>query len=80
MIKSELSNISQKMIDLIYQIDKFVKSKHQFTIYIIKKTLKHVKFVIKRYIQKFNESDKSVSHQQCIELRFQTSSLQFSSD
>ena len=46
----------------------------------MKRTLEHIKFVIKKYIQKSDEFDKSVSCQQCIESRSQTSSLQFSSD
>ena len=70
----------QKTINLVYQINKFVKTEHQFTKNITEKILKHVKFVIEKYIQKFNESDKSVSHQQHVESRFQTSSLQFFSD
>ena len=78
-IKFKLSNIFQKMIDLVYQIDKFVESEHQFMIDIMKKTFECVKFVIKKYIQKSDESDKSVSYQ-CIKARFQISSLQFSSD
>ena len=84
MIESELSNLSdqllfQKMIDLVYQINKFVESGHQFMIDIMKRTLECVKFVIKKYIQKSDKSDKSVSHQH-IESRSQTSSLQFFSD
>ena len=70
----------QKTIDLIYQIDKFVKKEHQFTKDITEKTLKHIKFVIEKYIQKSDESDKSVNCQQHVESRFQTSSLQFFSD
>ena len=84
MIESELPPsdllLSQKTIDLAYQIDKFVESEHQFTIDIIKKTLKHVKFVIERYIQKFDKFDESINYQQCIKSRFQTSSLQFFPD
>ena len=80
MIKSELSNISQKTIDLVYQINKFVESRHQFMIDIMKRTLECVKFVIKKYTQKFNKSDESISYQQCVELKSQTSSLQFLSD
>ena len=82
MIEFELSNLLffQKTIDLAYQINKFVETEHQFMKDIIEKTLKCVKFVIERYIQKFNKFDKSVSHQQCVESRFQTSDLQFSPD
>ena len=69
----------QKTIDLVYQINKFVKTENQFAKDIIKKTLKCIKFVIKRYIQKSDESDESVSHQH-VRARFQTSSLQFLSD
>ena len=72
--------LSQKTIDLIYQINKFVETEHQFVKNITEKTLKCVKFIIKRYTQKFNEFDKSVSCQQYIESRSQTSSLQFFSD
>ena len=39
-----------------------------------------MKFVIKRYIKKSNESDEPVSCQQRVESRSQTSSLQFSPD
>ena len=70
----------QKTINLVYQINKFVKTEHQFTKDITEKTLKHIKFVIEKYTQKFNKFDKSVSHQQHIESRSQTSSLQFFSD
>ena len=84
MIESELSLSDllffQKTIDLVYQIDKFVETEHQFAKSITEKTLKHIKFVIERYIQKFNKSDESVNHQQHVESRFQTSSLQFFSD
>ena len=62
MIESELSNIFQKTIDLVYQIDKFVETKHQFMKNIIKKILKHVKFVTEKYIQKSDEFDESVSY------------------
>ena len=79
-IKSELSNIFQKTINLIYQINKFVESEHQFMINIMKKTFECIKFVIERYIQKSDKFNKSVSHQQHIESRFQTSSLQFFSN
>ena len=83
MIESKLSLpdllLSQKTIDLVYQIDKFVKTEHQFVKDITKKIFKHIKFVIERYIQKFNKSDKSVSCQH-IRARSQTSSLQFSPD
>ena len=65
MIESELPLpdllLSQKTIDLVYQINKFVETGHQFMKGITEKTLKYVKFVIKKYIQKFDESDKSVS-------------------
>ena len=71
---------SQKTINLVYQIDKFVETEHQFVKDITKKTLKCVKFVIKKYIQKFNEFDESISCQQCIKSKSQTSSLQFFSD
>ena len=47
---------------------------------IIEKTLKCVKFVIEKYTQKSDKSDESVSYQQCVESRSQTSSLQFSPD
>ena len=82
MIESELLDLLlfQKTIDLVYQIDKFVKTEHQFAKNITEKTLKHVKFVIEKYTQKFNESDKSISHQQHVESRSQISSLQFFSD
>src|SRR5437762_3013076 len=82
MIESELPNLLlfQKTIDLVYQINKFVETEHQFTKDITEKTLKYVKFVIERYTQKSDESDKSVNHQQCVESRSQTSSLQFSPD
>ena len=73
----EFKQSSEKTINLAYQIDKFVQSEHQFVINIIKRTLEHVKFVIESYIQK---SDKSVSCQQHIESRSQTSNLQFFSD
>ena len=79
MIEFKLSNIFQKIIDLIYQINKFVESEHQFIINITKKILEHIKFVIKKYIQKFNESDKSINHQH-VRVKFQTFSLQFLSD
>ena len=66
MIESELPPsdllLSQKTIDLAYQIDKFVKIKHQFMKNIIEKTLKYIKFVIKKYIQKFNKSDELVNY------------------
>ena len=65
MIESELSLpdllLSQKTINLIYQINKFVKTEHQFTKNIIEKTLKHIKFIIERYTQKSDKFDKSVS-------------------
>ena len=84
MIESELLLpdllLSQKTINLVYQINKFVKTEHQFVKDIIKKILKCVKFVIERYTQKSDESDKSASCQQCVESRSQTSSLQFFSD
>ena len=82
MIELKLSNLllSQKTINLVYQINKFVKTEHQFVKNITEKTLKHVKFVIEKYTQKFDESDKSANCQQCVESRSQTSSLQFSSD
>ena len=78
MIESELPDLllSQKTINLVYQINKFVETEHQFTKDITKKTLKCVKFVIERYIQKSDESDKSVSCQ-CVRARSQTPSLQF---
>ena len=61
MIEFKLSDLLlfQKTIDLIYQINKFVETEYQFAKNIIEKTLKHVKFVIKKYIQKSDESDKS---------------------
>ena len=82
MIKSELSDLllSQKTIDLVYQIDKFVETEHQFAKSITEKTLKHIKFVIERYIQKSDKFDESVNYQQHIKSRFQIFSLQFSSD
>ena len=84
MIESELSLSDllsfQKTINLVYQIDKFIETEHQFMKDITEKIFKHIKFVIERYIQKFDKFDKSVNHQQCVESRFQTSSLQFSSD
>ena len=70
----------QKTIDLVYQINKFVEIEYQFMKDIIEKTLKHIKFVIEKYIQKSDKSDKSISHQQYVESRFQTSSLQFFSN
>ena len=83
MIESELSNLSdlllsQRTINLVYQINKFVKSEHQFMIDIIQKTLECVKFIIERYTQKSDE--KSVSCCQCMKLKSQISSLQFLSD
>ena len=39
------------MINLIYQIDKFVKSEHQFVIDIMKRILEHIKFVIKNILK-----------------------------
>ena len=54
--------LSQKTIDLVYQINKFVKTEHQFTKNITEKILKHIKFVIERYIQKSDKSDKSVNY------------------
>ena len=72
--------LSQKTIDLVYQINKFVETEHQFMKGITEKTLKCIKFVIERYTQKSDESDESASHQQCVESRSQTSSLQFSPD
>ena len=82
MIESELPDLllSQKTINLVYQINKFVETEHQFMKGITEKTLKCIKFVIERYTQKSDESDESVSHQQHIESRSQTSSLQFSPD
>ena len=47
---------------------------------ITEKTLKCVKFVIERYIQKSDKSDELVSCQQHVKSRSQTSSLQFFSD
>ena len=71
-IEFKLSDLllSQKTINLVYQIDKFVETEHQFMKDITEKTFKCVKFVIEIYIQKytqkytqkFNESDKSISH------------------
>ena len=55
--------LSQKTIDLVYQIDKFAETKHQFTKDITEKTFKCVKFVIEKYIQKFDKSDESVNYQ-----------------
>ena len=83
MIESELSNLSnqllfQKMIDLVYQINKFVESEHQFVIDITDKILKHVKFIIKKYTHKSDE--KLVVCYQCMRLKSQTSKLQFSAD
>ena len=52
----------QKTINLVYQINKFVETEHQFVKNITEKTLKCIKFVIERYTQKFNEFDESVSH------------------
>ena len=67
MIESELLLsdllLSQKTIDLVYQINKFVKTEHQFMKDIIEKILKHIKFVIERYIQKSDKSDESISCQ-----------------
>ena len=65
----------QKTINLVYQINKFVETEHQFMKDITEKTLKHIKFIIEKYIQKSDESDESVSCQQYIESRSQTSSL-----
>ncbi len=78
MIESELSNLSdlllsQRMIDLVYQINKFVKLEHQFMIDIIQKILKYIKFIIERYTQKSDK--KSVSHYQHVRLRSQISNL-----
>ena len=53
----------QKTIDLVYQINKFVETEHQFVKNITEKILKYVKFIIEKYIQKFNEFNKSVSYQ-----------------
>ena len=63
MIEFKLSDLlfSQKTINLVYQIDKFVKTEYQFVKSITEKTFKHVKFVIEKYIQKFDESDESVN-------------------
>ena len=82
MIEFKLSNLLlfQKTINLVYQIDKFVETEHQFVKDITEKILKHVKFVIERYIQKSDESDKSVNCQQHVESKSQISSLQFFSD
>ena len=65
MIEFKLSNLLlfQKTINLVYQIDKFVETEHQFVKDITEKTLKCVKFVIEKYTQKSDESDKSVSYQ-----------------
>ena len=72
--------LSQKTIDLVYQIDKFVETEHQFVKNITEKTLKCVKFIIEKYIQKSDKFDESINCQQCIESKSQTSSLQFFSD
>ena len=64
MIELKLSNLllSQKTINLVYQINKFVKTEHQFVKDITEKTLKYIKFVIKKYTQKSDKSDESISH------------------
>src|SRR5436190_9988950 len=82
MIESELPDLllSQKTINLVYQINKFVKTGHQFTKGITEKTLKCIKFVIERYTQKSDKPDEPVSHQQRVGSRSQTPSLQFSPD
>ena len=71
--------LSQKTIDLAYQIDKFVETEHQFVKDITEKTLKCIKFIIERYTQKSDKLDESASHQH-IRTRSQTSSLQFLPD
>ena len=82
MIEFELSDLLffQKTINLVYQIDKFVKTEHQFTKNIIKKTLKYIKFVIEKYIQKSDKFNESINCQQCVKLKSQISDLQFLSD
>ena len=82
MIEFKLSDLLffQKTINLVYQIDKFIKTKHQFAKNIIKKTLKYIKFVIEKYIQKSDKFNESINCQQCVKLKSQISDLQFLSD
>ena len=75
LLEFDLPELSQEIVNLAYEIDNFVKIKHQFALGIDKEILKRVKFIVENYTQEIGEE--SSNHYKRVRSRSQTLSLQF---
>ena len=78
LLEFDLPELSQEIVNLAYEIDNFVKIKHQFALGIDKEILKRVKFIVENYTQEIGEGP--TSHSQRVRARSQTPNLQFPTD